>query len=119
MTDKPPSKGIEKFEKARNVKSPGCFIWDSDECTVVWDKPRGYNFIPSCHRHDFGDNNLKDKDQWNPVMKFRTDANFHDDMLDECAKYKGWKNAGKRVTCIFLAGVYYTGVTHLNPPIDL
>jgi len=52
-------------------------------------------------------------------MKFRTDWRFQTDMLNECAKYDGWRNVAKRATCTFLAGVYYRGVVALNPPIDL
>jgi hypothetical protein len=32
-------KGITEFEAARNAKSPSCFNWDSDKCTLSPDRP--------------------------------------------------------------------------------
>jgi len=112
-------KGITEFEAARNAKSPSCFNWDSDKCTLSPDRPASFNFIPSCHRHDFGCTNFERKKQWNPVNKARTDWNFRTDMLGECAKYKGLSKLAKRVLCTVLANKYAQAVFLFNPPTDL
>jgi hypothetical protein len=116
-TDTP--KGITEFEAARNAKSPSCFNWDSDKCTLSPDRPAKFNFVPSCHRHDFGCTNFEKKNQWNPVNKARTDWNFRTDMLDECAKYKGFSKLAKRALCTVLANKYAEAVFAFNPPTDL
>lgn len=101
---------ITQFETERNAHKgkdePKCLNWSSDNCSGIWDKPAGFNFIPACHRHDFGTRNFKRKHQWNIVNKFSTDLNFRTDLLNECAKYTGWKNILKRATCNYLADKY-------------
>lgn len=111
---------MAKFEAARNAKSPSCFNWNSDKCTLSPDRPANFNFIPSCHRHDFGSRNFKGKNQWNPVNKVRTDWRFRTDMWDECAKYKGSiKKLAKRALCVVVANKYADAVGVFVPPTDL
>lgn len=108
-----------EFQAARNAKSPSCFDWYSDGCTSSPDKPAGFNFIPSCQRHDFGDANFGKKKQWNPVNKARTDWRFRTDLLDYCATYKGLAKLPKRVLCTALANDYANAVVVFDPATDL
>jgi hypothetical protein len=108
--------GISDFQKARNSKTPSCFIWDSDNCTFSRDRPAGYNFIPACQRHDFGTRNYKKKDQWNYVSKFRTDNQLLKDTTKVCRDLKGWDKI-KIPHCLTYAGIYYAAVRQANPTI--
>jgi hypothetical protein len=119
LTPNPTTLGITKFETARNAKSPSCFNWNSDKCTLSPDRPAKFNFIPSCHRHDFGSRNFKAKNQWNPINKVRTDWRFRTDMWDECAKYTGFTKLAKRALCVVLANKYADAVVVFVPPTDL
>jgi hypothetical protein len=110
---------MSEFQAARNAKSPSCFDWHSNACTLSPDRPLGFNFIPPCQRHDFGDTNFGKKNQWNPVNKARTDWRFRTDMLDVCATYKGLKNLAKRALCTMLANDYANAVVVANPATDL
>ncbi|KAM0715652.1 hypothetical protein Q7P37_009150 [Cladosporium fusiforme] len=113
---------ITEFEAARNANNgkgnPTCFIWKSDNCSKSPDRPAGFNFIPPCHRHDFGSRNYKKKNQWNPVSKLRTDTNFLKDMNKVCWDLKGW-NKLKIPLCLATAQEYFKAVVLLNPPTDL
>ncbi|KAL1584855.1 hypothetical protein WHR41_06666 [Cladosporium halotolerans] len=108
---------ITQFENERNAHGgkdePKCLNWSSDNCSFIWDRPAGFNFIPACHRHDFGTRNFKRKGQWNIVNKVRTDVNFREDMYRECAKYKGLKNVLKKAACVFLANQYADAVAKI------
>ena len=46
------SDSIQAFEAARNTRQPSNLIWDSDNCSDSPDNPLGFNFVPSCQRHD-------------------------------------------------------------------
>ena len=110
---------MDKFQKARNAKNPSCFDWYSNACTLSPDRPLGFNFIPPCQRHDFGDTNFFKKKQWNPVNKARTDWKFRTDMWAVCDKLTGLKNILKRATCMVVANKYADAVVLFNPATDL
>ena len=97
---------IAIFEAARNSQSPSTLIWTSDGCSDSPDNPLGFNFKPSCHRHDFGYRNYKAQARFTDDAKNKIDKNFKDDMDDECNKEK----LLERVACKALAEVYYEAV---------
>lgn len=113
------SSGMSEFQSARNAKSPSCFDWYSNKCTLSPDRPLGFDFIPPCQRHDFGDTNFAKKNQWNPVNKARTDWRFRTDMWAVCDKLTGWKNVLKRATCVVVANKYADAVVVFDPATDL
>ncbi|KAM0708665.1 hypothetical protein Q7P35_005317 [Cladosporium inversicolor] len=110
---------MAEFQSARNAKSPSCFDWYYNKCTLSPDRPLGFNFIPPCQRHDFGDTNFSKKKQWNPVNKARTDWKFRTDMWAVCDRLTGWKNVLKRATCMVVANKYADAVVVFNPATDL
>jgi hypothetical protein len=110
---------MAEFQAARNARSPSCFDWYSNACTLSPDRPLGFNFIPPCQRHDFGDTNFSNKKQWNPVNKARTDWKFRTDMWAVCDKLTGLKNILKRATCMVVANKYADAVVLFNPATDL
>ena len=113
------SSGMSEFQSARNAKSPSCFDWYSNKCTLSPDRPLGFDFIPPCQRHDFGDTNFAKKNQWNPVNKARTDWRFRTDLWAVCDKLTGWKNVLKRATCVVVANKYADAVVMFDPATDL
>ncbi|GAB7326753.1 hypothetical protein MBLNU13_g10699t1 [Cladosporium sp. NU13] len=110
---------MAEFQSARNAKSPSCFDWYSNACTLSPDRPLGFNSIPPCQRHDFGDTNFSKRKQWNPVNKLRTDWKFRTDMWAVCDKLTELKNVLKRATCMVVANKYADAVVLFNPVTDL
>lgn len=96
---------ISSFEKARKAKNPSKCNWVSDNCSWSPDKPDGYNFIPSCHRHDFGYRNTKAQKRFTKAMKAKIDTNFKNDLYHYCAQFSGW-SSWKGVECRRLADIY-------------
>ncbi|WP_066931286.1 phospholipase [Streptomyces sp. NBRC 110611] len=80
--------------------------WSSDGCSWAPDKPYGFNFLPSCQRHDFGYRNLKKQQAFNEARKKRVDAIFAKDMYAVCDKYSN----PKRGFCKTQASYYYAAV---------
>lgn len=97
------------FQTARNAKNPAYLDWTSDGCTDSPDKPLGYNFLPSCQRHDFGYRNYKAQGRFTEPNRKIIDDNLKADLYNECSKYKGLQ-ALKGVECRGLADVYYDAV---------
>ncbi|KAK2599027.1 hypothetical protein QQS21_005493 [Conoideocrella luteorostrata] len=96
---------IGSFEKARKAKNPSKCNWSSDNCSWSPDKPGGYNFIPSCHRHDFGYRNTKAQKRFTKAMKKRVDDNFKKDLYKYCSQFSGiWSFKG--VECRRYADIY-------------
>lgn len=96
---------IGTFETARNSKNPSQCNWSSDNCSWSPDKPDGFNFIPSCHRHDFGYRNTKDQKRFTAAMKTRIDDNFKKDLYKYCSQFSGiWSYKG--VECRRIADIY-------------
>ncbi|RDW63317.1 secretory phospholipase A2 [Coleophoma cylindrospora] len=103
------STGINAFSAARDDKNPSCFDWSSNDCSKSPDRPAGFDFIPSCQRHDFGYQNMRAQSRLTEANRKRIDDNFKTDMYNECKKYHGWE-AYKGVKCRRIADVYYLAV---------
>ncbi|KAA8647964.1 hypothetical protein EYZ11_005669 [Aspergillus tanneri] len=100
---------MKTFQKARKAKNPSKCNWSSDNCSKSPDKPDGYNFIPSCQRHDFGYRNTKKQKRFTKAMKKRIDDNFKKDLYKYCSQFSGW-SSWKGVECRRLADIYYAAV---------
>ncbi|OBT71300.1 hypothetical protein VF21_09942 [Pseudogymnoascus sp. 05NY08] len=98
------SVSIDSFENSRNAQNPSC-DWSSDGCSWSPDKPDGYNFIPSCRRHDFGYRNTKAQARFTAAMKTKADDNFKKDLYNYCAQFSGL-SSWKGVECRRLADIY-------------
>ncbi|KAF7597171.1 hypothetical protein BBP40_009510 [Aspergillus hancockii] len=100
---------MKTFQKARKAKNPSKCNWASDNCSKSPDKPDGYNFIPSCQRHDFGYRNTKKQKRFTKAMKKRIDDNFKKDLYKYCSQFSGW-SSWKGVECRRLADIYHAAV---------
>lgn len=100
---------IKSFQKARKAKNPSKCVWKTDNCSYSPDKPDGYNFIPSCQRHDFGYRNTKKQKRFTKAMKKKIDNNFKKDLYHYCAQFSGL-SSWKGVECRRLADVYVAAV---------
>ncbi|WP_345408228.1 phospholipase [Nonomuraea salmonea] len=67
--------------------------WSSDACSKSPDRPSGFNFKPSCQRHDFGYRNYKKQNRFTEDNRHRIDKKFRRDMYDVCDKFDGWQSA--------------------------
>lgn len=81
--------------------------WYSNGCTASPDQPLGYNFLPSCQRHDFGYHNYKNQDRFTEQNKDRIDSNFKSDMYNECAT----RGSVSKTVCEGIADIYYEAVS--------
>ncbi|RMZ87775.1 hypothetical protein DV736_g5004, partial [Chaetothyriales sp. CBS 134916] len=95
---------IGTFEARRNAEDPPELDWSSDGCSDSPDNPLGFNFLPSCHRHDFGYRNYKAQGRFTSSNKARIDSNFKNDLDNQCA------TESFEDTCLALAQVYYEAV---------
>ncbi|OAA69506.1 Phospholipase A2 [Cordyceps fumosorosea ARSEF 2679] len=93
------------FQKARRDKNPSKCNWSSDKCSWSPDKPAGFNFVPSCERHDFGYRNTKSQGRFTKAMKTRVDDNFKKDLYNYCAQFSGLASL-KGVECRRIADTY-------------
>lgn len=100
---------MKTFQKARKGKNPSKCNWSSDGCSWSPDKPRGYNFVPSCQRHDFGYRNTKKQKRFTKAMKKRIDDNFKKDLYKYCSQFSGW-SSWKGVECRRIADTYHAAV---------
>ncbi|MFC3999532.1 phospholipase [Nocardiopsis sediminis] len=75
--------------------------WSSDSCSWSPDSPLGFNFDPSCKRHDFGYRNYKRQARFNEDTRLRIDDNFRSDLYNECDG--NW-------VCNGAADIYYNAV---------
>lgn len=96
---------MAEFQSARNSQNPSGLDWISDNCSNSPDNPLGFQFTPSCQRHDFGYRNYKKQKRFTGANKAEIDLNFKDDLYDECAKY-----GDDQDTCEDTADVYYDAV---------
>lgn len=74
---------ITEFLSAREAKQPPELDWSTDGCSSAPDNPFGFNFAPSCYRHDFGYRNYKAQGRFEDG-KAAIDDNFRDDLYDAC-----------------------------------
>jgi hypothetical protein len=95
---------MSQFISARNARDPASLDWSSDGCSMSPDNP-GFNFLPSCYRHDFGYRNYKVQNRFTDAAKDRIDEKFRSDMYAECATEGDAEDA-----CRAVANVYYWAV---------
>ncbi|MCE7007555.1 phospholipase [Kibdelosporangium philippinense] len=96
------SKSLSQFSSIRNGRPYADQLdWSSDACSWSPDKPLGFDFVPACHRHDFGYRNNKRQGRWNADKKLRVDDKFKADMYGIC---------GGNVICKGTANLYYSAV---------
>lgn len=96
---------MDQFQAARNAEQPPELNWYSNGCSDSPDKPLGYNFLPSCQRHDFGYHNYKAQGRF-AEGKDAIDSNFKADMYNECDTHGPLSSAA----CKGVADVYYEAV---------
>ncbi|MCJ1259230.1 hypothetical protein MMC24_007066 [Lignoscripta atroalba] len=100
---------IGSFLSSKAARNPPSLIWDDDGCSSSPDRPDGYNFLPSCQRHDFGYRNYKAQARFSEPNRQIIDDNFKRDLYNECSRYSGL-SSWKGVECRRIADVYYTAV---------
>ncbi|KAK2745518.1 hypothetical protein FQN57_003643 [Myotisia sp. PD_48] len=100
---------IKSFQDSRKAKRPACCDWSSDNCSWSPDKPSGFDFIPSCQRHDFGYRNGKKQKRFNETYRKKVDDNFKKDLYAYCSKFSGLQSY-KGVQCRRYADVYHAAV---------
>ncbi|SDT78434.1 phospholipase [Actinoplanes derwentensis] len=83
------------------------FDWGTDYCSASPDRPLGFDFRLSCHRHDFGYRNHKAAGAFTSAAKDRIDDAFHADLKRKCATY----SPAVRPACLSLAWIYYQAVS--------
>lgn len=105
---------MSTFQAARAAQPYANQIdWSSDGCSWAPDKPEGFNFLPSCQRHDFGYRNYKRQGRFTEDNRGQIDLNFKDDMYDVCRQYSGLESY-KGVICRRTADTYYAAVRNLG-----
>jgi len=95
---------LPAFTARRNARDPPTLDWTTDGCTSSPDNPFGFNFVPACHRHDFGYHNYRAQGRFTQSGKLRIDDNFHADLDYQC-QFEGLPSV-----CRGLADVYYAAV---------
>jgi hypothetical protein len=83
------------------------FEWGTDFCSASPDRPLGFDFTLSCHRHDFGYRNYKVAGAFSGANKKLVDSAFYADLKRKCATY----SAAVRPACHSLAWTYYQAVS--------
>ncbi|BEL12090.1 phospholipase [Actinoplanes sichuanensis] len=83
------------------------FDWSTDFCSASPDRPLGFDFTLSCHRHDFGYRNYKAAGAFTDANKNLVDTAFYADLKRKCAGY----SAVVRPACLSLAWTYYQAVS--------
>ncbi|WP_143737102.1 phospholipase [Microbispora sp. GKU 823] len=108
---------ISSFLDYRNSKvySPS-LDWSSDGCSSPLpngNKPGGFDFLPSCQRHDFGYRNYKKQGRFTEYNRGQIDNNFRSDMYNYCSRFSGLK-AALGVACRRYADTYYAAVRNFS-----
>nr|WP_239165943.1 phospholipase [Actinoplanes italicus] len=83
------------------------FAWGTDFCSASPDRPLGFDFTLSCHRHDFGYRNYKAVGAFTGAAKSLVDSAFYADLKRTCATY----SVAVRPACYSLAWTYYQAVS--------
>ncbi|GGK34619.1 hypothetical protein GCM10010124_29130 [Pilimelia terevasa] len=86
---------------------PAELDWGSDGCSWSPDRPVGYNFLPGCHRHDFGYRNYKRQQRFTAASRRKIDANMKKDHYGTC---------GADFACRRIADLYYNAVRKFGGP---
>ncbi|MGP3980654.1 phospholipase A2 [Streptomyces sp. KR80] len=100
--------------QAQSGINPYSFIWKTDYCTRLNDKPGGFDFRLSCARHDFGYRNYKaligKKAFKGSAHEKRVDKAFLFDMNRQCNTQPD-KTDKQRKKCLKTAKAYYDKVS--------
>lgn len=94
--------------------APAPFDWSDDGCSVVPDRPMGFDFHATCQRHDFGYRNFGRGGlalDPSPGRRARLDRRFKADLDAVCARPR---LGAQRSLCSALALTYYEGVRLLG-----
>ncbi|GGK03533.1 hypothetical protein GCM10010123_36800 [Pilimelia anulata] len=91
----------------RQQPRPGELDWASDGCSWSPDRPAGHDFLPGCHRHDFGYRNHKRQHRFDKNSRLRIDNQLKKDLYGIC---------GKDVACRRVADLYYAAVRQFGGP---
>lgn len=102
------SSTMAQFQAARNAQDPPELDWSSDGCSYSPDNPLGFDFEPSCQRHDFGYRNYKAQGRFD-AGKPSIDNNFKSDMDNQCATEGDLEDI-----CRGVAEIYYTAVVEFG-----
>ncbi|MGW7634899.1 phospholipase [Streptomyces decoyicus] len=110
---------VKDWRRTRELAQSGVdrwgFIWSTDWCTKLADKPGGFNFKLSCARHDFGYRNYKKmmgKEAFrHSKHERRVDKAFLFDMNNQCA-VQPHKTDAERRQCRKTAKAYYDRVSN-------
>ncbi|MFF7727610.1 phospholipase [Streptomyces sp. NPDC008001] len=86
--------------------------WSSDGCSWAPDRPMGFNFLPSCQRHDFGYRNYKKQGRFGHDTRLAIDNNFKADLYTYCRTLAKTKTG----SCEYWARVYYGKVREHGGP---
>ncbi|VUC25830.1 unnamed protein product [Clonostachys rosea] len=98
------SLSLPTFSDKHLAKDPASLDWTTDGCTKSPDNPLGFDFLPACHRHDFGYNNYRSQSRFTESGKKKIDDNFLSDLKYLCESEK------PKFACDALAEVYYAAV---------
>lgn len=101
---------LDVFLQKKGQKDPASLDWGDNGCTASPDRPMGFNFLPSCQRHDFGYRNYKSQGRFTESNRGRIDNNFKSDMYNECGK----KKPIERELCKGWAKLYYRAVSEFG-----
>jgi hypothetical protein len=85
--------------------------WTDDGCSNSPDEPLGFNFLPSCQRHDFAYRNFKTQNRFTEKERERIDKNFLTDLENMCGEERAPR---KKKSCKKVAEFYYGTVRRLG-----
>jgi hypothetical protein len=100
---------MAEFQIARESQAPSELDWTSNGCSFSPEEPLGFDFEPSCQRHDFGYRNYKAQGRFSDAGKASVDDNFKRDMDDQCATEGILEDV-----CGGVADVYYQAVVNFG-----
>lgn len=99
------------FLDKKRLRNPSTLDWSDNGCTIVPDRPNGFNFLTACQRHDFGYRNYKHQGRCGESNKLKIDLNFREDMISICSVVSP---QDKKNLCLANAETFYTGVRTLG-----
>lgn len=102
------STSISSFLAARSVRDPPELNWISNGCSYSPEEPLGFDFEPSCWRHDFGYRNYKAQGRFD-AGKSSIDTQFKHDMDNQCAT-----EGILKALCGGVADLYYRAVVEFG-----
>ena len=105
---------MEDFQEEKHSPNHSVDLdWRDNGCTSAPDKPFGYNFLPSCQRHDFCYLNYRKQGRYEK-LKPQCDDNFQWDMYNECGK-----TPKKARHCRSVARMYHWAVKAFGDNYDM